>query len=134
MEVNTTPNPARGEVAIILGGQPLTLRFNLRTLHDFTSTSGLKLTDLGPALTDDTFGTVGGLVASAVRCATNKPFSVGDALDVLDSLSESENQAVIAAVVEAIRVDRSPLFKALIAQLPQQSAPEPNGASTLSLA
>lgn len=135
--VGTHPNSARGEVLLPIAqdGKPDAVRFSLRTLHDYTTRTGTKLADIGQRLADDFLTTVAELVTSAVRtCVPGavQPagYRVGDALDLLDRLTTEQTSELVAAIMQAIRIDQTPLFQALIAQAPKQSAPEMNGAST----
>jgi hypothetical protein len=134
MEATTIPNPARGEITLLIAGQPHKLRFSLRVLHDYTTRTGCKLLDMGTRLTDDFLGTVGELVASAVRCAPASPagFGVGEALDLVEGLDAAQTDELMHVIMQAVRVDQAPLFQALIAQAPQPAptSEETNGAST----
>lgn len=122
MEVLTTPNPARGEITLLIAGQPHKVRFSLRVLHDYTTRTGHKLLDLGGRLTEDFIGTVGELVASAVRCCVPTApagFGVGEALDLVEGLDKAQTNELMHVIMQAVRVDQAPLFQALIAQAPQ---------------
>lgn len=138
MEVNTTPNPARGEITLLIAGQPQKLRFSLRTLHDYTTRTGHKLLDLGSRLTEDFIGVVGELVTSAVRCCAAPSaaagFDVGQALDLVDGLSKADTNELMHVIMQAVKVNEAPLFQALIAQAPQPAPKNEetatNGAST----
>lgn len=139
--VGTAPNIARGEVLlpIVEGETPYSVRFSLRVLHDYTTRTGKKLLELGELLHSDFIGTVGELVASAVRCyvpGTVAPanFQVGDALDLIERLSPEENTMLMDAIIQAVRIDQNPLFQALIAKSQKLPAPnEMNGTSTSTL-
>lgn len=135
--VGTAPNPARGEVLlpIIEGSAPYPVRFSLKVLHDYTQTTGKKLMDIGELLTDDFIGTIGHLVASAVRCyvpgaVTPAGYQIGDALDLIDRLEPAQTTALMDAVMQAVRIDQSPLFQALIAKSQTLPAPETSGTNT----
>ena len=122
MKVNNTPNPARGEVTLVIADQAYAVRFSLRVLHDYTTRTGHKLLDLGTRLTDDFIGTVGELVTSAVRCcvpAAPAGFGVGEALDLVEDLDADQTNELMHVIMQAVRVDQAPLFQALIAQAPQ---------------
>lgn len=128
--VGTHPNAARGEVLlpIVQGDAPYPVRFSLKVLYDYTQTTGKKLMDIGDLLTDDFIGTVGHLVASAVRCyvpgaVTPGGYQIGDALDMIDRLSAAETTALMDAVMQAVRIDQSNLFQALIAKSQTLAAP-----------
>jgi hypothetical protein len=136
--VGTVPNTARGEVLlpVVEGGARYPVRFSLRVLHDYTIITGKSLMDIGELLTSDFIGTVGQLVASAVRCCVPSAvvpvgYDVGDALDLVDRLSAEETTTLMDAVMQAVRIDQTPLFQALIAKSQSLSTPaEANGAST----
>jgi hypothetical protein len=135
MEATTIPNPARGEITLLIAGQPHKLRFGLRVLHDYTTRTGCKLFDLGDRVATDFIGAVGELVTSAVRCcvpAAPASFGVGEALDVVEALSPAQTAELTQAIMQAVRIDQAPLFQALIAQAPQPAptSEETNGAST----
>jgi hypothetical protein len=58
-------------------------------------------------------------------------YDVGDALDLVDRLSAEETTTLMDAVMQAVRIDQTPLFQALIAKSQSLSTPaEANGAST----
>jgi hypothetical protein len=130
MTVASAPIAARGEVTIALNGQPLAVRFSLAVLHDYTTTTGTNLVDIGEHMSADLLGTIGHLLAAAVRRATRKPFDVNDALDLMEELPQAEGDAIAAAIWAAIKVDTNPLLSALIAQAPKPAPDETNGAST----
>ena len=135
--VGTAPNPARGEVLlpVVEGKAPFPVRFSLRVLHDFTTSTGHSMTDIGQLISDDFLGTVGALVASAVRqyvpgAETPAGYELGDALDLIERLSQPESKAVVDAIMQAVRIDEVPFYQALIARASQPAAPSENGAST----
>jgi hypothetical protein len=133
MTVASAPIAARGEVTLTLNGQPLTVRFSLAVLHDYTSTTGTNLVDIGERMSADLLGTIGHLLAAAVRRASRKPFGVADALDLMEELPQAEGDAIATAIWAAIQVDKNPLLSALIAQAPKPAplkAEETNGGST----
>jgi hypothetical protein len=111
-----------GDLTLPIDGQLLNLRFSMRTLHNYTTATSTKLTDLGEALTDDLYGAVGGLLAAAVRCATGKPYTTDQALGLLETLAEADQKAVTEAVLAAIRIDKSPVFQALMSTTSQLTA------------
>jgi len=133
MTLTSAPIAARGEVTITLNGQPLAVRFSLAVLHDYTTTTGTNLVDIGAHLSANLLGTIGHLLAAAVRRATRKPFGLADALDLMDELPQAEGDAIAAAIWAAIKVDTNPLLSALIAQAPKPAPDETNGDSTKTL-
>lgn len=135
--VGTAPNPARGEVLlpVVEGEAPFPVRFSLKALHDYTTRTGHSLASIGLDMTEDTLGTIGQLLTSAVRLyvpGSVRPaaFELNDALDLMERLSDEQGEQVAAAIWAAIRIESNPLLKALIAQAPKPSAPETNGTST----
>jgi hypothetical protein len=135
MTLTSAPIAARGEVTLTLNGQPLAVRFSLAVLHDYTTSTGTNLVDIGECMAADLLGTVGHLLAAAVRRATRQPFGLADALDLMEELPQAEGDAIAAAIWAAIKVDTNPLLKALIAQAPKPApqAEETNGDSTKTL-
>jgi hypothetical protein len=59
MTVISAPIAARGEVTITHNGQPLKVRFSLAVLHDYTTTTGTNLVDIGERMSADLIGTIG---------------------------------------------------------------------------
>ena len=134
MTVVSAPIAARGEVTITLNGEPLAVRFSLAVLHDYTTTTGTSLVDIGKRMSADLLGTIGHLLAAAVRRATRKPFDLADALDLMEVLPQAQGDTIAAAIWAAIQVDTNPLLSALIAQAPKPApTKETNGASTKTL-
>lgn len=136
MEVTTTPNAARGEVQLTVGGQQFPVRFSLSVLHDYTRATGYGLTDIAVQLGEDLLGTIGQLLTCAVRryvpgAQVPADFGVADALDLMEDMNATESDAVAEAIWAAIKVDQNPLLAALIAKAPKsQSAPSDTGASS----
>jgi hypothetical protein len=129
----SAPIAARGEVTITVQGQPLPVRFSLAVLHDYTTTTGTNLVDIGERMSADLLGTIGHLLAAAVRRASRQSFDVADALDLMEELPQPQGDAIAAAIWAAIQVDTNPLLSALIAQAPKPAPDETNGASTSAL-
>ncbi|MDO7888288.1 hypothetical protein [Hymenobacter cheonanensis] len=136
MKVATAPNVARGELNITIDGQAYPIRFSLAVLHDYTRATGHSITQIGEQLNKDLLGTIGQLLASAVKryvpAEKLRPgFDIGDALDLTQTMSAEESGELAEAVWAAIRVDENPFVTALIAKAPKpESAPNENGAST----
>lgn len=134
MTLTSAPIAARGEVTLTLNGQPLAVRFSLAVLHDYTTATGTNLVDIGERMQADLLGTIGQLLAAAVRRATRQAFDLADALDLMETLPQPEGDAVATAIWAAIRIDANPLLSALIAQAPKPApTEETNGASTKTL-
>ncbi len=118
MNVNTTPNAARGEVAVVIAGQALTLRFSLAVLHDYTTAKKCKLPQVLNDMAEDTLGTMADLLAIAVRRAGQGNFTAADALELSQELTQEQGDAMAAAIWSALKINQNPLLKALIAQSP----------------
>lgn len=142
MNVNTTPNAARGEVTVTIAGQSYPLRFSLAVLSDYTRATGHGITSIGEQLNADLLGTIGELLAAAVRRfvptgARPADFDAGHALDLIEEMGQAEADAVAEAIWAAVKVDENPFITALIAKAPKApkpaSAPNDNGDSNLML-
>ena len=136
MEVNPTPNAARGEATITIAGQPHTIRFGMNVMRDVTKLTGLGTGDFAQLLSTDFNEAATALVACAVnRYVPGQPaFSQDDAGELIDCLSPTENDALAAAIKETLSV--GPLLASLMAKVtPPAVAPEltpsENGTSTL---
>jgi hypothetical protein len=137
--VNTTPNAARGEVTVVIAGQQYQMRFSLAVLHDYTRATGHGITDIGEQLNADLLGTIGELLAAAVRRfvptgVRPADFDAGHALDLIEEMGKTEADAVAEAIWAAVKVDENPFLAALIAKAPKPaSALNDNGGSNLTL-
>ena len=118
MEVNTTPNAARGEAAITIAGQTYPIRFGLNVLRDWTKLTGKKPTDFGALLSDDYTEALTSLLACAVRrCVPDQQaFTQDNAGDLIDALSAGEAASIGEAITEAVTTG-DPLMAALSKQV-----------------
>ncbi len=136
MNVNTTPNAARGEVTVTIAGQPVALRFSLAVLHDYTTAKRCKIPQVLQDMAEDTLGTMADLLAIAVRRAGKPDFTTADALELSQELTQEQGNAMASAIWLALKIDQNPLLKALIAQAPtpapkQQESTTGDSTSTL---
>lgn len=118
MEVNTTPNAARGEATITIGGQAYSIRFGMNVLRDWTKQTGKKPTEFGQLLSDDYTEALTSLLACAVRRGVpgQAGFTQDDAGDLIDTLSAEEATGIGEAITEAVTTG-DPLMAALSKQV-----------------
>ena len=118
MEVNTTPNPARGEATITIAGQAYPIRFGLNVLRDWTKLTGKKPTEFGQLLSDDYTEALTSLLACAVRRGVpgQSAFTQDDAGDLIDLMPEQEAVSIGEAITEAVTTG-DPLMAALSKQV-----------------
>jgi hypothetical protein len=132
MEVNTTPNAARGEATITIGGEKHTIRFGMNVMRDVTKLTGLGTGEFANLLSTDFPEASTALVACAVKRLPGKQaFTQDDAGDLIDKLAADENEALAEAMKEAVSV--GPLMAALLKKVAaKQSAlvPSENGINT----
>lgn len=139
MTANTTPNIDRGEISITIAGQQYSMRFSLAVLRDYTRATGHSITEIGEQLNADLLGTIGELVASAVRryvpvTQRAADFDASHALDLIEEMGRQEADAVAEAIWAAVKIDESPFLAALIAKAPKKaSAPSDNGSENSTL-
>jgi len=136
MEVNTTPNPARGEALITIAGAPQRLRFGMNVMRDVTKLTGLGTSEFAQLLSTDFNEAATALLSCAVRryVPGQDQFSQDDAGELIDELNPTDTDALADAIKESLSV--GPLMASLMAKVTPQAAPGPasvpseNGAST----
>lgn len=133
MEANTTPNAARGEATITIGGQTHPIRFGMNVMRDVTKLTSLGTSEFASLISTDFPEAATALVACAVRrhVPGQEKFSQDDAGDLLDGLTAEEADSLGDAMTEAVSV--GPLMAALlrkVAAKQAESAPSENGTST----
>jgi len=132
MNVNTTPNAARGEAAITIGGEKHTIRFGMNVMRDVTKLTGLGTTEIAGMLHTNFAEASTALVACAVkRLPGYQAFTQDEAGDLLDGLAPDETELLGEAMTEAITV--GPLLAALLKKVAAQQAelaPSENGTNT----
>jgi hypothetical protein len=132
MEVNTTPNAARGEATLTIAGQPRKIRLSMNVMRDVTKLTGMGTGQFVELLSTDFDEAATALVACAVKryVPGQQAFTQDDAGDLIDSLNPAENDALAEAIKETLRV--GPLFAALTAKVSAQPEPTPseNGTNT----
>nr|GFD49407.1 hypothetical protein [Tanacetum cinerariifolium] len=88
MDVNTTPNAARGEATITIGNEKHTIRFGMNVMRDVTKLTGLGTGEFANLLSTDFPEASTALVACAVKRLPGKEkFTQDDAGDLLDYLA-----------------------------------------------
>jgi hypothetical protein len=132
MEITTTPNPARGEATITIGGQKHTIRFGMNVMRDVTKLTGLGTGQFAQSLSTNFPEASTALLACAIkRLPGHDTFTQDDAGNFIDTLSPEENDALAEAMTEAIGV--GPLMAALMAKVAAKQealAPSENGTAT----
>ncbi len=136
MEVNTTPNAARGEATITIAGAPHRLRFGMNVMRDVTKLTGLGTGEFAQLLSTDFNEAATALVACAVKryVSGQESFTQDDAGELIDELNPSDTDALADAIKESLSV--GPLMASLMAKVTPQAAPSPasvpseNGTST----
>jgi hypothetical protein len=125
MQVNTTPNTARGEATLTVAGQPHTIRLGMNVMRDVTKLTGLGTSEFAQLLSTDFNEAATALVACAVKryVPGQQAFTQDDAGELIDRLSPTENDALAAAIKETLNV--GPLLASLMAKVtPKAVAPE----------
>ena len=141
MNINTTPNTARGEATLTIAGQPHTIRFGLNVLRDWTKLTGKKPTEFGQMLSDDYTEALTSLLACAVRrfVPGQADFTQDEAGDLIDTLTPGEAASIGEAITEAVTTG-DPLMAALSKQVAaknqalRQTAPTESGTASSTLA
>jgi hypothetical protein len=135
MDVNTTPNAARGEATITIGGQKHTIRFGMNVMRDVTKLTGLGTGEFAQLVSTNFNEAATVLVSCAVKryVPNQENFSQDDAGELIDDLSIAENDALAEAMKESLGM--GPLMAALTAKVSAQSnldqpnQPSENGTS-----
>ncbi|MGI4865356.1 MAG: hypothetical protein ACRYFZ_15650 [Janthinobacterium lividum] len=139
MEVNTTPNTARGEVKITIAGQQYPVRFNLNVMRDWSKLTGQAATQFGMAIVLDHVEAFSGVIACAIRryVPGHADYTQEQAVDLLEEMSQPEADAIAEALTEATTTV-NPLLAAMNQSVAaknlenvQLSAPAESGATSL---
>lgn len=127
-----TPNAARGEVALVVAGQSLLLKFNLHALYAWTQLTGHAPSQFGEQLDVNYIATLSELIACAVQQAGVPGFSQDDAIELIQGLSEQEGDQLAEAIMQAVTPDPlvAALRKRIAAKQAQQLEGTVNGAAT----
>jgi hypothetical protein len=117
----TTPNTARGEVQLTIGGQQYPVRFGMNVMRDFTKLTGKAPSEFGRLLGEDYVEALSGLVYCAAKRyvpADQLPegFYLDHAADLIDAMQPAEADEIGEAIVEAVTVG-NPLLTALTAKV-----------------
>lgn len=137
MEVNTTPNTARGEVRLTVAGQQYPVRFNLNVMRDWSKLSGKPASSFGLAIIEDHIEAFSGVITCAVRryVPGQADYTQDQAVDLLDEMPQSEADAVAEAITEATTTV-NPLLAAMnekvAAKTQAQAQPAPSESGTTS--
>ncbi|TVT43119.1 hypothetical protein FNT36_03230 [Hymenobacter setariae] len=137
MEVNTTPNTARGEVRLTIAGQQHPVRFNLNVMRDWSKLSGRPASEFNLAIIEDHIEAFSSIITCAIRrfVPAYPEYAQDLAVDLLEEMPQAEADAIAEAITEAT-VTVNPLLASMSKQLAAKmqaltpSTPSENGATS----
>lgn len=116
-----TPNTARGEVKLTIGGEQHAVRFGLNVMRDWSKQTDKAPSEFGVQLEENHVETLAVFLGCAVRrYVPGSEFTSDDAADLIEDMTPDEANAVAEAILEAVSID--PLAAALRKQVAAKAA------------